>query len=253
MWKTVKYKDIFGTPQKQHAVTKVCQALLKIRLWLLKDNQELRLPRPLQWTSILTLSFSRLLCTEKNKHIQIKINIQKNTRQASLWQAPTVMKCLIHQQCLRNTSVNNTHIDLRAWLKSHQICQPMKKSNYSSAKNVTKSSTLRVLQIFTNQECTDMANIAKCIPVKNVASEVMNLETLKNINRTITNLGQIKLHKDQRTTLMKMKTGPNPRKCFFKKTLRINSFSIATTEVLKRCMNINLIFMLNETILSNQI
>ena len=41
-----------------------------------------------------------------------------------------------------------------------------------------------------------MANIAKCIPVKNMASEVMTLETLKNINRTIKNLGQIKLHKD---------------------------------------------------------
>ena len=32
--------------------------------------------------------------------------------------------------------------------------------------------------------------------MKNVASEVMTLETLKNINRTIKNLGQIKLHKD---------------------------------------------------------
>ena len=41
-----------------------------------------------------------------------------------------------------------------------------------------------------------MANSAKCIPVKNVASEVMTLETLTNINRTIKNLGQIKLHKD---------------------------------------------------------
>ena len=41
-----------------------------------------------------------------------------------------------------------------------------------------------------------MANIEKCIPVKNVASEVMTLETLTNINRTIKNLGQIKLHKD---------------------------------------------------------
>ena len=41
-----------------------------------------------------------------------------------------------------------------------------------------------------------MANIEKCNPVKNVALEVMTLETLKNINRTIKNLGQIKLHKD---------------------------------------------------------
>ena len=41
-----------------------------------------------------------------------------------------------------------------------------------------------------------MANIAKYIPVKNVASEVMTLETLKNINRTIKNLGQINLHND---------------------------------------------------------
>ena len=41
-----------------------------------------------------------------------------------------------------------------------------------------------------------MANIAKCIPVNSVASEVMTLETLKNINRTIKNLGQINLHKD---------------------------------------------------------
>ena len=41
-----------------------------------------------------------------------------------------------------------------------------------------------------------MANMAKCIPVKNVASEVMTLETLKKINRTINFFGQIKLHKD---------------------------------------------------------
>ena len=41
-----------------------------------------------------------------------------------------------------------------------------------------------------------MANIAKCIPVKNVASELMTLETLKNINITIKKMGQIKLHKD---------------------------------------------------------
>ena len=30
MWKAVQYRDIFGTAQEQHAVTKVCQALLKI-------------------------------------------------------------------------------------------------------------------------------------------------------------------------------------------------------------------------------
>ena len=42
-----------------------------------------------------------------------------------------------------------------------------------------------------------MANIEKCIPVKNAASEVMTLETLKNINRTIKKFGgHIKLHKD---------------------------------------------------------
>ena len=46
MWKAVQYRDIFGTAQEQHAVTKVCQALLKIRLRLLKDDQEHRLSRP---------------------------------------------------------------------------------------------------------------------------------------------------------------------------------------------------------------
>lgn len=54
---------------------------------------------------------------------------------------------------------------------------------------------------------------------------------------------------------MKMKTWQNPKKgkYFFKNTLRINSFSIVTTAVLMRCMNINLIFILNESILSNLI
>ena len=52
---------------------------------------------------------------------------------------------------------------------------------------------------------------------------------------------------------MKMTLGPNPRmgKCFFKKTLMIYSFFIANTAVLKRCMNINLIFMLYGSILSH--
>ena len=47
MWKTVKYQDIFGTPQEQYAVTKVCHTLLKIRLGLLTDTKELCLPQPL--------------------------------------------------------------------------------------------------------------------------------------------------------------------------------------------------------------
>ena len=46
MWRAVQYRDIFGTAQEQHAVTKVCQALLMIRLRLLKDDQEHRLSRP---------------------------------------------------------------------------------------------------------------------------------------------------------------------------------------------------------------
>ena len=37
LWKTVKYEDIFGSPQEQHAVTRVFQSLFKIRLRLLRD------------------------------------------------------------------------------------------------------------------------------------------------------------------------------------------------------------------------
>ena len=46
LWQTVKYQDLFGSTQEQHAVTMVLQALLKIRLRLLKVDQEQRLPRP---------------------------------------------------------------------------------------------------------------------------------------------------------------------------------------------------------------
>ena len=37
LWKTVKYEDIFGSPQEQQAVTRVFQSLFKIRLRLLRD------------------------------------------------------------------------------------------------------------------------------------------------------------------------------------------------------------------------
>ena len=46
LWKTVHYQDIYGNTQEQHAVTLVLQALYKIRLRLLKGDQEHRLPRP---------------------------------------------------------------------------------------------------------------------------------------------------------------------------------------------------------------
>ena len=46
LWKTVQYEDIYGTTQEQNSITQVLHALLKIRLRLLKVDQEQRLPRP---------------------------------------------------------------------------------------------------------------------------------------------------------------------------------------------------------------
>ena len=46
LWQTVNHKDLFGSTQEKHAVNLVLQSLLKIRLRLLKGDQEQRLPQP---------------------------------------------------------------------------------------------------------------------------------------------------------------------------------------------------------------
>ena len=65
-------------------------------------------------------------------------------------------------------------------------------------------------------------------------------------------MGQIKLHKDLEDNSNEDDDWTKSKEMLLQEDSEI-FFSIATSGVLKRCMNINLIFMLNESILSNLI